>query len=93
MRCLVSDSMTTQPSDSCIVCGSTLSSERAAAMRDFFPGKPLTCVSCSRVQAPLVLMDYSHKTAGVAFIVPTNTDGTRNAEADRRAMRVYKRSR
>lgn len=77
----------------CVSCSGALDNERVAALQEFFPGRAMTCTQCSKIEAPLVLMDYSHKTAGVAFIVPTNTDGTRNAEMDRRAIRVYRRSR
>lgn len=77
----------------CSVCGAAVPDERVQILRDLFPGYAVTCVSCSKVQKPLVLMDYSHKTAGVAFIVPTNADGTCNAEMNRKALRVYNRSR
>lgn len=77
----------------CNVCGNVVPDERVQILRELFPQHAITCTACSKVQQPLVLMDYSHKTAGVAFIVPTNPDGTRNVEMERKALRVYNRSR
>lgn len=79
--------------DICSACSKPVDVERAAIFRELFPERALICVNCSRIEAPLVLMDYSHKTAGTVFVVPTNSDGTRNHEADRKALRVYRRSR
>jgi len=77
----------------CIRCGAPVDPERAEVLEKHFPDKDLTCLDCSPVQAPLVLMDYSHKTAGRAIVVPGNPDGSRNLENDRMALRAHRRSR
>lgn len=75
----------------CKDCGVEIPSERLEVLEKM--GWPLTCVNCSKVEAPAVFMDYAHKTAGEIVVVPNNPDGTRNDELVRRAERVYRRSR
>ncbi len=66
---------------SCVKCGNDFPVERYdLGYKD--------CVSCSTVKKDLVLMDYGHKTAGYAVRIPFN-----DLEGQRRAKRVYKRSR
>lgn len=68
-------------SPSCEKCGNQYPFERKELGYAF-------CVNCSNVQKDLVLMDYGHKTAGYAVRIPYN-----DKEGQRRAIRVYKRSR
>ena len=76
----------------CIQCGSSeIPSERLEALLDL--DLPITCFSCSTVEAPLVLMSYEHKTGGTPMVVPNKADGTRDPELVRKALRCFKRQR
>jgi hypothetical protein len=48
-------------------------------------GRPMVCVDCSQETPRMVLMEYGHKTAGYAVIVPRG--------AEQRALRCFKRAR
>lgn len=77
----------------CVFCSDIIDPERVECLQDLFPDKPLTCMNCSTIEKPLVLMNYTHKTAGEIVVVPTNGDGSRNREFDRIALNAYKRQR
>lgn len=69
----------------CIVCNIPISDERFSFLVDC--RKPITCTEHSQETKKLALMDYGHKTAGTVVILPDDP------EAQRRAFRVYHRSR
>lgn len=48
-------------------------------------GRPMVCIGCTGETPRLVLMEYGHKTAGYAVVVPRG--------AEQRALRCYRRSR
>lgn len=75
----------------CIDCGSPIPEERLEILTE--RGWPLHCIKCSKVEAPVAFMNYTHKTAGDIVVVPNNPDGTRDLEKVRIAERVYRRSR
>lgn len=67
----------------CMHCGQSLSSERAEFLQE--SGRPPVCLACTGETPRMVLMDYGHKTAGYAVIVPRGDE--------RKAVRCYRRSR
>jgi hypothetical protein len=69
----------------CCLCGVEVDSGRAEFLRD--TGRPMKCLGCSSERPSMVLMEYGHKTAGYAVKVPDNP------EAQRRALRAYRRAR
>lgn len=71
--------------DTCISCPAIVDPERAAFLRD--TGRDVTCPACSSEKPRLVLMEYGHKTAGYAVPIP------QNREAERLAVRCYRRAR
>ena len=75
----------------CRYCSEQLDAERAEAVEMF--DLPISCIKCSKVQAPIVLMSYEHKTGGAPMVIPNNPDGTSNEEMIRKALRCYTRSR
>lgn len=75
----------------CRHCSNTIPSERAEILIDL--DLPRSCMPCSKVQAPVVLMSFEHKTGGAPMVIPNNEDGTRNEELVRKAMRCFKRER
>ena len=75
----------------CPHCQDEISLDRQEAIRDF--DLPVSCTSCSKVQAPIVLMNYDHKTAGAPMVIPQNPDGTNNSESIRKAISCFKRKR
>jgi NAD-dependent SIR2 family protein deacetylase len=66
----------------CEGCGKPIPKERLKALPE-----TKTCVKCSDVKRKIVLMDFSHKTAGEAIVVPDDPEQVRLAE------RYHKRSR
>lgn len=69
----------------CIVCNQKLQDERFQFLLDL--NKPITCTEHSNETKKLALMDYGHKTAGTIVVLPDDP------EAQRKAFRVYRRSR
>lgn len=67
----------------CIHCRKPVDQERAEFLRD--SGRALVCLTCAVEQPRMVLMEYGHKTAGYAVVVPRG--------AETLAMRAYKRAR
>lgn len=67
----------------CITCKGRMPRER----REFLAstGRPMVCLACSGETPRMVLMDYAHKTAGYAVVVPRG--------AEQIAMRAYRRAR
>jgi hypothetical protein len=70
----------------CHRCEHEIGSDRLEALPE-----TKECVECSTFRAPLVLMDYAHKTAGYPVVVDRN--GVLGNEAERLAIRCYRRSR
>ena len=66
----------------CMYCGSAIPKQRAMFLSE--TGRPAVCVGCTGETARLVLMDYGHKTAGYAVVVPRG-DETKAWRAFRRA--------
>lgn len=77
----------------CAVCSCVLPDERVQVYSELFGSVPKTCTQCSTTDAPVVLMNYGHKTGGHITVVPQNADGTNNPERVRQAMRAYQRRR
>jgi len=75
----------------CRYCKQQLDEERAEAVELF--DLPITCLKCSKVQTPVVLMSYEHKTGGTPMVLPNNPDGSINEEVVRKAMRCHARNR
>jgi hypothetical protein len=71
--------------DSCTYCHAEVAPDRAEFLRE--TGRAVTCMSCTKERSKLVLMDYGHKTAGYAVAIP------QNPEAERLAIRAYRRAR
>jgi hypothetical protein len=69
----------------CTRCTGPVDSDRAEFLAE--TGRPCVCLSCTGERPKLVLMEYGHKTAGYAVAVPSNP------EAERLAMRAFKRAR
>lgn len=69
----------------CMHCGQSVDADRAEFLRD--TGRAVTCLACASERPRLVLMDYGHKTAGYAVSIP------QNREAERLAVRCYRRAR
>ena len=69
----------------CVRCSGPVDPDRAEFLSE--TRRPMTCVSCAGERPKLVLMEYGHKTAGYAVAVPDN------AEAQRLAIRAYRRAR
>lgn len=67
----------------CIYCGSQVPAMRVRFLRG--NARPMVCVHCTQEAPRMVLMEYGHKTAGYAVIVPRG--------AEQRALRCFKRSR
>jgi hypothetical protein len=67
----------------CLYCSSQVPAMRVRFLRD--NGRPMVCVDCSQETPRMVLMEYGHKTAGYAVIVPRG--------AEQRALRCFKRAR
>lgn len=67
----------------CPYCGKRIPKERVEILRE--TGRAMCCVGCSSESPRMVLMEYGHKTAGYAVIVPRG--------AERIALRCFKRSR
>lgn len=67
----------------CIHCRKSVPQER----RDFLlsTGRPMVCIGCVGETPRMVLMEYGHKTAGYAVIVPRGSE--------QRALRCFRRSR
>ena len=66
-------------------CGRPIDPDRAEFLTE--SGRPLVCQNCSTEGAKLVLMEYGHKTAGAAVVIPDDP------EQKRRALRAFHRSR
>lgn len=69
----------------CAMCKGPVDPDRAEFLTE--TGRPMVCMACSGEGRRLVLMEYGHKTAGYAVAVPNN------AEAERLALRAYRRAR
>jgi|LakMenEpi03Aug12_release.lakeMendotaPanAssembly.Ray.scaffolds.fasta_scaffold1408983_1 hypothetical protein len=69
----------------CTFCQAPVDADRASFLED--TGRAVTCLACTGERPRLVLMDYGHKTAGYAVPIPLNR------EAERLAIRAYKRAR
>lgn len=67
----------------CMYCNRPVAGERAEFLRE--SGRVMVCVACSAESPRLVLMEYGHKTAGYAVVVPRGDE--------RKAMRAYRRAR
>lgn len=70
---------------SCTYCQSPVDAARAEFLAE--TGRAVTCMACTGERPRLVLMDYGHKTAGYAVPIP------QNKEAERLAVRCYRRAR
>jgi len=68
---------------SCIHCRKPVDPERAEFLRE--SGRALVCMACASESPRMVLMEYGHKTAGYAVVVPRG--------AEHKAMRAYRRAR
>lgn len=69
--------------DSCIHCCSRLPRDRAEFLRE--TGRAMVCTSCASESSRMVLMEYGHKTAGYAVIIPRGSE--------QRALRCFRRAR
>lgn len=69
----------------CIHCSCPVDPDRAEFLLE--TRRPQVCISCTGESAKLVLLEYGHKTAGYAVSVPNNP------EAQRLALRAYRRAR
>ncbi len=69
----------------CDRCHYPIDPDRAEFLMD--TGRAHVCMSCTGERPKLVLMEYGHKTAGYAVAVPSNP------EAERLALRAFKRAR
>lgn len=69
----------------CDRCHCPIDPDRVEFLMD--TGRAHVCMSCTGERPKLVLMEYGHKTAGYAVAVPSNP------EAERRALRAFKRAR
>jgi hypothetical protein len=67
----------------CMYCSRRIPKMRLEFLREC--GKPMVCVNCSQETPRMVLMEYGHKTAGYAVIVPRGSE--------QRALRCFKRAR
>lgn len=67
----------------CMHCGGRIQPARVEFL--LTTGRPLVCVSCAGETKRLVLMEYGHKTAGYAVVVPRGDET--------KALRCYRRSR
>lgn len=67
----------------CMYCGIAISKQRATFLTE--TSRPAVCISCSGETTRLVLMDYGHKTAGYAVVVPRGDE--------HKAWRAYRRAR
>jgi hypothetical protein len=67
----------------CPYCGKAIPRDRAQFLRD--SSRPMVCVGCTGETPRMVLMEYGHKTAGYAVIVPRGSE--------QRALRCFRRSR
>jgi hypothetical protein len=67
----------------CMYCSRRIPKMRLEFLRD--NGRPMVCVHCSQETPRMVLMEYGHKTAGYAVIVPRG--------AEQLAQRCYRRAR
>jgi len=64
-------------------CQGKLPKQRAEFLRS--SSRPMVCVNCCAETPRMVLMEYGHKTAGYAVIIPRGDE--------RKALRCYRRSR
>jgi hypothetical protein len=69
----------------CIRCNRAVDADRVGALQSM--NRPITCLFCSSDTHKIVLMEYGHKTAGVAVVVGSDP------EQIRRAQRAYRRAR
>jgi len=76
-----------------VACAVTLPRLRVEIYTELFGSAPTRCTQCSTAEAPVVLMNYGHKTGGHITVVPQNADGSNNSERVRQAMRAYMRAR
>lgn len=67
----------------CPYCSQPIPRERVRVLKN--QGKAVCCIACSGETPRMVLMEYGHKTAGYAVIVPRGSE--------QRALRCYRRSR
>lgn len=67
----------------CIYCTKPIPAERLEFLNS--TGRPMVCIGCTGETPRMVLMEYGHKTAGYAVIVPRGSE--------QRALRCYRRSR
>jgi hypothetical protein len=67
----------------CMHCKSLIPKDRATFLAE--TSRPIVCVNCTGETARLVLMDYGHKTAGYAVVVPRGDE--------QKAWRAYRRAR
>ena len=67
----------------CMHCHHKLPKDRAVFLSS--SGRPMVCKKCSAETPTMVLMEYGHKTAGFAVIIPRGDE--------RKALRCYRRSR
>lgn len=77
----------------CAACAVTLPTSRVQVYTELFGSAPTRCTRCSTTEAPVVLMNYGHKTGGHITVVPQNADGSNNSERVRQAIRAYQRAR
>ncbi len=69
----------------CSLCSGPMDPDRAEFLAETH--RPMVCMACSEERPKLVLMEYGHKTAGYAVPIPNNP------EAQRMALRAYRRAR
>lgn len=67
----------------CPYCHLPISAERAEFLAE--TGRPVVCIACTGETPRLVLMEYGHKTAGYAVVVPRGDE--------HKALRAYRRAR
>lgn len=67
----------------CTYCAHAIPAERAEFLVE--TGRPTVCTACAAETPRVVLMEYGHKTAGYAVIVPRGDE--------HKAFRAYRRAR
>lgn len=69
----------------CSKCSTSIDEDRAEFL--VLTKRRSLCVNCSDESKKLALMDYAHKTAGTIVVLPNDK------ESQRKAFRIYRRSR
>lgn len=67
----------------CMCCAGPVPKQRAKFLSE--SSRPMLCIRCTSERPTMVLMEYGHKTAGYAVIVPRGSE--------EKALRCYRRKR